>query len=190
MNKIWSSIIVVSLLYALCNQKMEAINASVLSVAEDTFMFVVPLLLLTAFWNGILYIANDTGLMKKMEHLLHPLLKKLLPDIKHDHQTLAYVAGNVVANMFGLGSAATPMGLKAMEGMQANNKNKNKASRSMVTFLVLNTAGVTIIPTTIIALRHNAMSVDPMGFVGCAIIATTCASVAGLLLDRIVNYRE
>lgn len=190
MNKLWSIMIVLSLCYALCTKQVDTLNTVILNVSEETFTFVLPLLLLTSFWNGILYIVRDIGLMQKMESILHPLLQKILPDIKHDSETLSYVAGNVVANMFGLGSAATPMGLKAMEGMQKNNVNKNKASRSMVTFLVLNTAGVTIIPTTIIALRHNAYSEDPLSFVGCAILATICASFGGLLLDRIVNYRD
>ena len=160
-----------------------------MNTAEDTFEFVLPFILLTCFWNGILYVAKDCGLLGKLEHILHPLLKRLLPDIKEDHETLGYVSGNVVANMFGLGSAATPMGLKAIEGMQKHNKNKETATRSMVTFLVLNTGGVTIIPTTIIALRHAFGSHQSSSFVIFAIIATFCASIVGLMVDRVVNYR-
>ncbi len=188
MSKIFSIMIIASILFAFFTNNIEAIHTSILNVAQDSFDFVIPLVLLTAFYNGILSIAKDAGVMGSLEKCLRPLLARLLPDISQDKETLSYVAGNVVANIFGLGSAATPMGLKAMEGMQKNNKNKQKASRSMVTFLVLNTAGVTLIPTTVIALRNQAGSQHVMDFIPAAIIATTCASIGGLLMDRVVNY--
>ena len=119
---------------------------------------------------------------------MHPLLRRLFPDIKEDRQTLGYIASNVVVNMVGLGSAATPMGLKAMEGMQKHNHDKTKATRSMVTFLVLNTAGVTLLSTTLLAIRSNFHSQNPASFMPYAIIATCFASFAGLLMDRWRNY--
>ncbi len=189
MSKCWLGLAILSLLLSICNGTFSKVNSVIMNTAEDTFEFVLPFILLTCFWNGILYVAKDCGLLGKLEHILHPLLKRLLPDIKEDHETLGYVSGNVVANMFGLGSAATPMGLKAIEGMQKHNKNKETATRSMVTFLVLNTGGVTIIPTTIIALRHAFASHQPSSFVIFAIIATFCASIVGLMVDRVVNYR-
>lgn len=190
MNKFWLLLVCVSIIASFLNQSISDVNDVVLNVAEETFEFVLPFILLTSFWNGVLYVARDCGLLAKLEHILHPLLKKLLPDIKEDKETLGYVSGNIVANMFGLGSAATPMGLKAIEGMQKHNKQKDTASRSMVTFLVLNTGGVTIIPTTIIGLRNTYGSLDPTNFVVFAIISTFCASIIGLLVDRMVNYRD
>lgn len=188
MNKFWLLLVCISIITSLFNHTLPDVNNVVLNVAEETFDFVLPFILLTSFWNGVLYVARDCGLLGKLEHLLHPLLKKLLPDIKEDKETLGYVSGNIVANMFGLGSAATPMGLKAIEGMQKHNKQKDTASRSMITFLVLNTGGVTIIPTTIIGLRNAYGSLDPTNFVIFAVISTTIASVVGLFVDRVVNY--
>lgn len=189
MNKTWLAIIVISLTLSFFNGTFLESNEMLLNVAEDTFQFVIPFILLTSFWNGILYVAKDCGLLAKLEKLLHPLLKKILPDIKEDNETLGYVAGNIIANMFGLGSAATPMGLKAVEGMQKHNDTKEDATRSMVTFLVLNTGGVTIIPTTIIALRHAYHSKYPTDFVIFAIISTFFSCIFGLIVDRLVNYR-
>lgn len=189
MSKWWLGIICASILYSLCTGTITETNKVVLQVAEETFNFVLPFILLTSFWNGILYVAKDSGLLHKLEVVLHPFLKKILPDIKYDDETLGYVAGNIIANMFGLGSAATPMGLKAIEGMQKHNLDKKTASRSMVTFLVLNTAGVTIIPTTIIGMRNAYHSGDPTGFVIYAVISTMFASLIGLSVDRWVNYR-
>lgn len=190
MSKAWLFLIVVSISVSFINNTYLECNRILLEVAQSTFDFVLPFILVTCFWNGILYVAKDCGLLNRLECLLHPFLKHILPDIKEDNETLGYVAGNIIANMFGLGSAATPMGLKAIEGMQKHNSNKESATRSMVTFLVLNTGGVTILPTSIIALRNAYHSSNPTNFVVFAIIATFFSSLVGLLVDRMVNYRE
>ena len=145
MNIVWMGMLLLSFAVALYHGDVEVLNHVFMEVGKDTFDFVLPLLCVTAFWNGILYIAKDAGILLFLEKLMHPLLRRLFPDIKEDRQTLGYIASNVVVNMVGLGSAATPMGLKAMEGMQKHNHDKTKATRSMVTFLVLNTAGVTLL---------------------------------------------
>lgn len=190
MSKAWLFLIVVSISVSFINNTYLECNRILLEVAQSTFDFVLPFILVTCFWNGILYVAKDCGLLNRLECLLHPFLKHILHDIKEDNETLGYVAGNIIANMFGLGSAATPMGLKAIEGMQKHNSNKESATRSMVTFLVLNTGGVTILPTSIIALRNAYHSSNPTNFVVFAIIATFFSSLVGLLVDRMVNYRE
>lgn len=190
MNVLWLLIVGASILYCLVTGKVDVINEVFINVGKDTFDFVIPLLCVTLFWNGMLYIARDAGITRFLEKVLHPLLKWLLPDLKEDEETLGYVATNVVVNMIGLGSAATPVGLKAMEGMQRHNKEKESASRSMVTFLVLNTAGVTLFSTTLVAMRSSFHSADVMGFMPYAICSTMFASFVGVMIDRWWNYRE
>ena len=190
MNIVWMGMLLLSFAVALYHGDVEVLNNVFMEVGKDTFDFVLPLFCVTAFWNGILYIAKDAGILLFLEKLMHPLLRRLFPDIKEDRQTLGYIASNVVVNMVGLGSAATPMGLKAMEGMQKHNHDKTKATRSMVTFLVLNTAGVTLLSTTLLAIRSNFHSQNPASFMPYAIIATCFASFAGLLMDRWRNYHE
>ena len=124
------------------------------------------------------------------EKLMHPLLRRLFPDIKEDRQTLGYIASNVVVNMVGLGSAATPMGLKAMEGMQKHNHDKTKATRSMVTFSCLKHSRCNPFINDALAIRSNFHSQNPASFMPYAIIATCFASFAGLLMDRWRNYHE
>ena len=136
MNIIWLLIVLVTILYCLATGNVGIINDVFLNVGKETFDFVIPLLCVTCFWNGILYIARDAGIIHGLERLFHPLLKRLFPDLKDDEETLGYVATNVVVNMVGLGSAATPVGLQAMKGMQRHNPDKDTASRSMITFLV------------------------------------------------------
>ena len=190
MNIVWMGMLLLSFAVALYHGDVEVLNHVFMEVGKDTFDFVLPLLCVTAFWNGILYIAKDAGILLFLEKLMHPLLRRLFPDIKEDRQTLGYIASNVVVNMVGLGSAATPMGLKAMEGMQKHNEQKDTATRSMVTFLVLNTAGVTLFSTTLVAMRSSFHSIDVMGFLPYAIVSTLFASFIGIMVDRWWNYHE
>lgn len=188
MNKLWNAMIICSLVYGVLNGSVEAMSQAMVRVGEETLNFVLPLLAITCFFNGILEIAQKGGCLKFLEWCLRPLLRFILPDIKDDKETLGYVASNIVINMFGLGSAATPVGLKAIKGMQKHNPHKDTASRSMITFLVLNTGGVTIFPTTIIAMRATYGSMEATNFIPYAIIATFCASFVGLLVDRWWNH--
>lgn len=190
MNIIWLVIIVVSILYAFFTGRVDVINNVCLNIGKETFDFVLPLIAMTCFWNGILFIAREAGMIAVLEKWFHPFLKWLLPDIKDDEETLGYVATNITVNMFGLGSAATPVGLKAMQGMQKHNPKPDTASRSMVTFLVLNTAGVTLLSTTLIAFRAQFFSNDVSGFMPFAIVSTIFSCVVGLSIDRWWNHRD
>ena len=135
-------------------------------------------------------IAEKSGLINKIALLLSPILSKLFPKIPKNHPALGYIASNVAVNMAGLGSAATPFGLKAMEKLQELNDNKKRASTSMITFLVLNTSGVTIVPTTIIALRKAAGSTNPTLVLPFCIIATMASTIGGLTLDYIIRRKN
>lgn len=189
MNMIWLVIIVISIVYALLTGKVEIVNDVCLNIGKDTFDFVLPLIAMTCFWNGVLYVAKEAGMIRALEKVFHPILKWLLPDLRDDEETLGYVATNITVNMFGLGSAATPVGLQAMKGMQKHNPTPDTATRSMVTFLVLNTAGVTLLPTTLIALRAQFHSLDVTGFMPFAVLCTVFASIVGVSIDRWWNHR-
>lgn len=188
MNIIWLAIIAISILYALATGNVDIVNEVCLNIGKETFDFVLPLIAMTCFWNGILYVAKEAGMIRALEKVFHPFLKWLLPDLAQDEETLGYVATNITVNMFGLGSAATPVGLKAMKGMQKHNEHPDTATRSMVTFLVLNTAGVTLLPTTLIAMRAEFQSLDVTGFMPYAVLCTIFASIVGISIDRWWNH--
>jgi len=139
-----------------------------------------------ALWLGIMNIAKDSGLLEKISRAISPYLSKLFPDIPKNHESIGYIASNIIINVFGLGSAATPFGLKAMKSLQEINDKKDTASKSMITFLVINTAGVTLVPTTIIALRMLYKSANPTEIVFPCIIATVLSSICAVILDRIL----
>lgn len=187
---IWAFLIGIGIIYSLLSGNITVINESILTNANEALDLILNLLPLIVLWTGILKIAEESGLLAKFAKFLNPILCKLFPDIPKDNQALGYISSNIAANMLGLGSAATPAGLKAMNELQKINPNKDTASPPMITFLILNTAGVTLIPTTILALRAAYKSTSPSEIILPAIIATFCSSIAGLTLDFFIRKRN
>lgn len=189
-NKIWGCFIILGIICCLINGNMEVLNKEILDSTKTSLDMIIKIFPVMALWLGIMNIAKVSGLLKKISLKLSVILSKLFPEIPKDHESLSYIASNVVTNMFGLGNAATPFGLKAMKSLQEINKKKDTASRSMITFLVLNTSGVTIIPTTIISLRMLYGSVNPTDIVVPCIIATCVSTMSGLIMDRALAKRR
>ena len=190
MNQIWVVLCLIALGYGVMSGQIETMNQVLIEVGQDTFDFVVPVIMMTCFFSGIMEVAKACGLLKGLQKLMQPFLARLFPDVPSNNPALQYIGANIVINMFGLGFAATPSGLKAMEHLQDLNSDKKTASRPMVTFLVLNTAGVTLISTNIIAYRQASGSLMSTKYIPYAILSTLMASIAGLLLDRWWNYRK
>lgn len=187
---IWAMLIGVGIIYSFLSGNIEVINESILTNANEALDLILNLLPIIVLWTGILKIAEVSGLLDKFANFLNPVLSKIFPDLPKNNKALGYISSNIAANMLGLGSAATPAGLKAMNELQKINPEKDAASPPMVTFLILNTAGVTLIPTTILALRAAYNSTSPGEIILPAIIATTCSSVAGLTLDYIIRKKN
>ena len=187
-NKIWSIFIFVGITYGILSGNINNVNTEIITSAKqslDLFINIFPIIVL---WLGIMTIANDSGLLKKISNLIYPVLHKLFPEIPKDHESLGYISSNITANILGLGSAATPFGLKAMKSLQELNNNKTIASRSMTTFILLNTSGLTLIPTTVISLRIMYKSIDPTEIIITTIIATVISTISAILFDK-VFYR-
>ncbi len=187
---IWAFLIIIGIAYSFLTGNINIINDSILTSANKALELILNLMPIIVLWTGILKIAELSGLLDKFAAFLRPMLCRLFPDIPKDNKSLGYISSNIAANMLGLGSAATPAGLKAMEELQKINDKKDTASTPMITFLVLNTAGVTIIPTTILALRSAYHSTNPGEIILPAIIATACSSIAGLSLDYIIRKKN
>ena len=187
---IWAFLIGVGIIYSLLSGNISVINESILSNANDALKLILDLLPIIVLWTGILKIAEESGLLEKFSNFLNPILCRLFPDVPKNNKALGYISSNIAANMLGLGSAATPAGLKAMNELQKINTKKDTASTPMITFLILNTAGVTLIPTTILALRVAYNSANPGEIILPAIIATACSSIAGVTLDYFIRKRK
>lgn len=184
---LWTFLIIIGILYSLITGNIEVINNSILTNAGKALDLILSLLPTIVLWSGIMKIAEDAGILTKFAAFLRPILSKLFPSVPSNHPSLGYIASNIAANMLGLGSAATPFGLKAMSELQKINSKKDTASNAMITFLVLNTAGVTIIPTTIIALRLAYGSSSPTAIIAPAVISTSCSCISAVLIDYFIR---
>lgn len=183
-NIIWGTFIIVGSIYAIVMGNAEVLNNTILESAKDSLEMLFKIFPVMALWLGIMNIASVSGLLKKISDKLSKVLRVLFPDIPKGHESLSLIASNIVINMFGLGSAATPFGLKAMEKLQELNHKKDTASRSMITFLVINTSGVTIVPTTVISLRMMYGSLNPTEILLASLLATAISTTVGIIIDR------
>lgn len=188
-NKIWGFFIISGIIACLVNGKVEILNKEILNSTTSSLDMILKIFPVMALWLGIMNIAKASGLLDKISKAFYPLLRFLFPDIPKNHESLNFISSNIIANMAGLGNAATPFGLKAMKSLQELNKKKDTATRSMITFLVINTSGVTIIPTTIISLRMMYKSTSPTSIVLPCIIATSLATISGIIMDRLLARR-
>ncbi|MBI0576201.1 spore maturation protein [Neobacillus cucumis] len=189
-NYIWVGMTIIGIVFALINGKMEDVNKAIFSGAQDAVTLCIGLISILVFWLGMMRIAQEAGLLEKLSKLFQPLVKRLFPEVPVNHPAMGYILSNMISNMFGLGNAATPLGIKAMEELKKLNGGKNSASRSMVTFLAINTASITIIPTTVIAIRMTYNSASPTEIVVPTLIATILSAFGAILIDRYFYYRR
>ena len=187
---IWFFLILIGISYAFFTGSFDIINNSILTNGKKALDLAISIMPVIVLWTGIMKIAEKSGFLQKFAKFVSPLLSKIFPDIPKNNPSLGYIASNIAANVLGLGSAATPFGLKAMQELEKINKHKDVASTPMITFLVLNTAGVTLIPTTVLALRTSFNSTNPSEIILPSIIATFCSSVGGLLIDYIIRKKR
>lgn len=184
-NYIFSIFIIIGILYSFFTDNIKAVNESLLSSGSIVIEMITKMIPLLCLWLGTMKIAEKSGLLQKTSKLFSKILKPLFPELKKDGTAISYIATNIVMNMLGLGNAATPFGLKAFESMQKDNQKKDTATRSMITFLVINTASVTIIPTTVISFRMLNKSNNPTEIVGACLITTILSCLFGIITDRI-----
>ena len=189
-NVIWVVLIFIAIIYSLLTGQVETINNGILTHATSGVNLIMEMMPLIVLWTGIMKIAEKSELLHVFARALNPLLRRLFPSLPRNHKALGYIASNIGANMLGLGSAATPFGLKAMDELQKDNPKKDTATEAMITFLVLNTGGVTLIPTTVIALRIMHGSANPTEIIITSILATAVSSISGLVLDYFIRRRN
>ncbi len=187
LNKLWPAFLIISIIFAILNGKIGELNSSIFESANSAVQLTITLFGTLCFWNGIMQIAIKSSLVDTICKILNPLIKILFPEIKKGGKTHKEISMNIIANMLGLGNAATPLGLKAMQSMQDENQNKDKLSNSMVMFIIINTASIQIIPTTVIAIRNSLNSVEPSKIILPVWIVTICAAASAVLAGKIIT---
>ena len=186
LNILWPTFIVISVIYAMLSGNIENVNNSIFESAEQAVKLTITFFGTLCLWNGIIQIASKTTLMQKLTNLLNPIMRFLFPEIKKEDKVHKEMSMNIVANMLGLGNAATPLGLKAMKSLQKQNKQKDTLSNTMLMFIVLNTASLQIIPTTVIAIRTSLESANPSKIIIPVWISTLAAALTVIFATKIL----
>lgn len=185
-NKLWCLLIFLGSFFLIINGKVDTLNNQILNSGKVTLDLIIQIFPLMSLWLGVIGIAKDSGLLFKFSKLIEPILIKIFPDIPSGHEAFGYISSNIIANLFGLGNAATPFGIKAMESMQRLNDDKDTASDSMITFLIINACGMTLVPTTIISLRMLYNSNNPSIIALPCIVVSFLSIVFGLIINKVI----
>ena len=186
LNIVWPFFIIISFSFAIFSGNFENLNSSIFEGANDAVTLSINLLGSLCLWSGIMQIASDSSLVKKLSKLLSPILNFLFPSLITNNKIKKEISMNIIANILGLGNAATPLGLKAMESMQKENPKKDTLSNPMMMFIVINTASIQLIPTTVIAIRNSLNSQNPTSIIFPTWIATILAAISGIFVTKLL----
>jgi spore maturation protein A len=187
MNYIWLTLVILAIVLGGINGKIENVTKSAIDAAGNSIVIAIGLIGVMALWLGIVKIAEDSGLMSLLAKAIAPIMKWLFPDVPAGHPAMGSMTMNIAANMLGLSNAATPLGLKAMEDLETLNKHPGTATNAMCTFLTINTAGLQLIPATMISILASAGSKDPTAIIGTTVAATCAALIAGVTTVKILE---
>jgi len=187
-NLIWLLLIIIGIIVAAINGQPEIITDSALQAANLGVKYSFDLIGLMTFWLGIMRLAEAAGLVDIMAKIIKPITRFLFPSVPSDHPAMGAILLNISANILGLGNAATPFGLKAMQELQKLNHGSDTASDAMITFLAINTSCIVIIPATIIGVRVAAGSMNPTEIVGTTLFATLIGMSIALSADKLFRF--
>jgi spore maturation protein A len=190
LNYIWGGMILIGLVVAAFTGRLQDVTNEAINSSKDAVMLCVTMLGIMSMWTGLMKIAEKSGLIEVLSNKLSPALKFLFPDIPKDHLAMKHIATNFIANILGLGWAATPAGLMAMEEMQKLNPKKDTASRSMCTFLIINMSSLQLVTMNILAYRSQYNSKNPSEVIGPGIITTIISSIASVIFCKAAERRS
>lgn len=190
LNIVWPIFIIISFAYAIFSGNLEELNSSIFDSTASAIELSISLLGTVCLWSGIMQIASEANVVEKLTKCIKPIINFLFPKMKNNEKIKKEVSMNMVANILGLGNAATPLGLKAMQSMQEENETKDTLTDSMMMFIVINTASIQLIPTTVIAIRNSLGSKEPTAIVLPVWIATIAAAVAGITVTKFLIKRK
>lgn len=184
LNYIWFGMMAISLIAGIFTGRIDAVTAAAIDMAKIAVEIAIGLIGIMALWLGIMKIAEKSGLIRIIARGLTPITTRLFPDVPADHPAMGSIVLNMSANILGLGNAATPLGLKAMEELQELNPNKDTATDAMVMFLAINTSSVQlIIPATVVALMGVAANQIFLP----TILATTCSTITAIFMVKMLG---
>ena len=186
LNILWPIFIIISIIYAICSGNLQALNNSIFESIDSVINLTLTLIGTTCLWSGIMEIASNTKIQIYLSKILRPIINNVFKNIDIISNAYNNIIMNIIANILGLGNAATPLGLKAMGELQKENYNKNILSDNMLMLILLNTASLQIIPTTVIAIRSSLNSSNPSKIIFSVWISTVCAAIVAIIMGKII----
>lgn len=186
LNILWPIFIIISIIYAIFSGNLDGLNKSIFESTENAVNLTLTLIGITCLWSGVMEIASKTDIINVLNMILKPIVERLFPDINLKSRSYDNIIMNIVANILGLGNAATPQGLKAMNELQKENEDKETLSDNMMMLIVLNTASLQIIPTTVISIRSSLGSKNPTQIIFPVWLSTICAAIVGIVCCKII----
>ncbi len=187
LNKIWSGMILLSVIVAAFTGKIGDVGTAAITSSKEAITLGLTLLGVISLWTGLMRIGEDAGMMDALAKKMKPLLRWLFPEVPDDHPAQKHIATNFIANLLGLGWAATPPGLEAMKSFQELNPDKKRASKAMCTFMIINMSSLQLIPINMLAYRAQYGSANPSEIVGPAILATLISTLVGVAFAKIME---
>lgn len=199
MNYLWGGMLILGIIYGALTGNLDEVTNGAINASKEAVALAIALLGVTAMWSGLMEIASGVGMIDWITKKIQPMLRFLFPGIPKGHPALESISVNMIANFFGLGAAATPAGLKAMEELQGLEEDRRAgkeagpvckrgiASNEMCTFLIVNISSLQLIPVNVIAYRGQYGSVNPVAIVGPAIVATAISTLAGVVFCKIMD---
>ena len=186
LNILWPIFIIISFSYAIFSGNLENLNSSIFKSTESAVTLTLTLIGTTCLWSGIMEVASNTYIIENLAKIFRSIIKRIFINLDSKNKAYNNIVMNIIANILGLGNAATPLGLKAMEELQKENNNKDTLSDNMMMLIVLNTASLQIIPTTVIAIRSSLGSQNPSKIIFPVWISTICAAFMAIIFCKII----
>lgn len=199
MNYLWGGMLIVGIIYGALTGNLNEVTNGAINASKEAVSLAIALLGVTAMWSGLMEIASGAGIIDWLTRKIRPILRFLFPRITDGHPALEAISVNMIANFFGLGAAATPAGLRAMEELEGLEEERRKkgcgvprgtANREMCTFVIVNISSLQLIPVNVIAYRGQYGSVNPTAIVGPAIAATAVSTLAGVVFCKVMDKRR
>lgn len=190
LNYIWGSMIILGVIVGIFTGRINEVTQAIINSSKEAVELCLTMLGIVAAWMGIMKIAERGGIIDSLSNKMKPILKLLFPDIPVEHKANKYIATNIIANMLGLGWAATPAGLMAMKELQKLNKDKTSASNSMCMFLIINISSIQLVSINIIAYRAQYGAENATDIVIPTLIATTISTLAGIIYAKVKGRKN
>lgn len=188
LNYLWGFMIVIGIVVGIVTGNVAEVSSATINSAKEAITLCITMLGVMSLWTGLMQVARSAGIIEGLTNALRPIIRILFPDIPKEHKANEYIASNMIANIMGLGWAATPMGLSAMKELKELNNNEETASIDMCTFLIINISSLQLIPVNIIAYRSQYGSVNPAEILLPSILATIVSTIVGVLFSVIARW--